>query len=53
MKNDKSFIISSTLNLYEYQSTFNLNMPIRGLMYFARLYEGYINTHNLNIKVKL
>lgn len=49
MKNDLSFIISSTLNLYEHQSTFNPNMPIRGLLYFARLYEDYIYEHNLNI----
>ena len=49
MKNDKSFIISSTLNLYEHQSTVNPNMPIRGLMYFARLYEGYISANGLDI----
>ncbi len=42
MKNDLSIIIASSLNLYEHQSTFNPNMPIRGLLYFARLYEAYI-----------
>ena len=49
MKNDLSFIISSTLNLYEHQSTFNPNMPIRGLIYFARLYEAYIKQHTLDV----
>ncbi len=49
MKNDMSFIVSSTLNLYEHQSTFNPNMPVRGLLYFARLYEAYIKQHSLNI----
>ena len=49
MKNDKSFIISSTLNLYEHQSTVNPNMPIRGFMYFAKLYEAYISMHKLDI----
>lgn len=49
MKNDISFIISSSLNLYEHQSTFNPNMPIRGLMYFARLYEAYIHEQEANI----
>ena len=49
MKNDMSFIISSTLNLYEHQSTFNPNMPLRGFMYFARLYEAYIKQHKLDI----
>ena|SRR5574344_570559 len=49
MKNDKSFIIASTINLYEHQSTNNPNMPIRGLLYFARLYEGYIAKNRLDI----
>lgn len=34
MKNDISFIIDCTLNLYEHQSTCNPNMPLRGLLYF-------------------
>ena len=42
MKNDVSFLIDSCLNLYEAQSTWNPNMPLRGLFYFSRLYEGYI-----------
>ena len=49
MKNDKSFIISSTLNLYEHQSTWNPNMPIRGLLYFARLYDAYIARNGFDI----
>ena len=49
MKNDLSFIVSATLNLYEHQSTFNANMPICGLMYFARLYEAYIKKNKLDI----
>ena len=49
MKNDISFIVSSTMNLYEHQSTLNYNMPIRGLLYFARLYDEYIKANNLNI----
>ena len=42
-------MISATLNLYEHQSTFNANMPIRGLLYFARLYEAYIKKNKLDI----
>jgi len=34
-KNDLSFLISNTLNLYEHQSSTNPNMPLRGLIYFA------------------
>lgn len=33
MKNDVSFLISDMLNIYEQQSTFNPNMPVRLLMY--------------------
>lgn len=49
MKNDLSFIISSAMNLYEHQSTFNPNMPIRGVFYFSRLYETYIAQYKLDI----
>lgn len=49
MKNDVSFLIDSYLTLWEQQSTFNPNMPIRGLMYFGNLYNSYIHTRGLNI----
>ena len=39
MKNDVSFIFDRTLNLYEHQSTYNPNMPLRGLFYFADIYR--------------
>lgn len=42
MKNDLSFVIGNTLNLYEHQSTWNLNMPLRGLFYFAQQFEGLL-----------
>ena len=42
IKNDISFLVGGTLNLYEHQSTYNPNLPIRGLIYLAHLYEGYI-----------
>lgn len=48
-KNDISFIVSGVLNLYEHQSSINPNMPLRGLLYFARQYEAYIKQHHLNI----
>ena len=43
MKNDVSFILDDQMVLLEHQSTYNPNMPLRGLLYFARLYEGMIN----------
>ncbi|MBR5127553.1 MAG: hypothetical protein IKU69_03895 [Roseburia sp.] len=42
MKNDVSFLICDILNLYEHQSTFSLNLPLRGLFYFARLYQKLV-----------
>lgn len=48
MKNDLSFLIANELNLYEHQSTLNRNMPLRGLLYLAKMYESYIETHELN-----
>lgn len=49
MKNDVSFLINSYLSLWEHQSTYNPNMPIRGLMYYGNLYNSYINERGLNI----
>lgn len=42
MKNDLSFMIGNTLNLYEHQSTWNANMPLRGMLYFAKQFEGLL-----------
>ncbi len=41
MKNDVSFIIVDEMNLWEHQSTFNPNMPMRFFIYAAKLYEKY------------
>ena len=49
VKNDVSFIIGNYINLYEHQSSFCPNMPIRGLIYLARLYKAYIDLNGLNI----
>lgn len=49
VKNDVSFIIGSYINLYEHQSSFCPNMPVRGLIYLARLYKAYIDMNELNI----
>lgn len=49
MKNDVSFLIGRYLNLYEAQATWCPNMPLRGLFYFSRLYQGYVKEHQLDI----
>ena len=39
LKNDMSFILNDWQNLFEQQSTFNPNQPLRGFFYFADLYK--------------
>ena len=43
MRNDVSFLVDSQMTLFEQQSTFNPNMPLRGLMYFAQLYQMHLS----------
>ena len=49
MKNDLSFLIDSRLSLYEHQSTWNPNMPLRGLFYFAQQYEGLVGAEGADV----
>ncbi len=49
MKNDVSFLLDSQMNLYEQQSTFNPNMPLRGFLYFSQLYLAYLNDKDVDI----
>ena len=49
MKNDVSFIVNSEISLYEHQSTYNPNMPVRQLMYLGRQYDKYIKRTKQNI----
>ena len=39
MHNDVSFMISDEMNMYEQQSTYNPNMPLRMLQYAGNLFE--------------
>ena len=39
MKNDVAFLVDFQLNLYEHQSTWNPNMPLRNLFYAAKEYQ--------------
>lgn len=49
MKNDCSFLIGHDINLYEHQSTYCPNMPIRGIIYLADAYRSIIEGENLNL----
>jgi hypothetical protein len=45
MKNDLSFLIASSLNLYEQQSSVNPNIPLRGFLYLSKLYQKLFGNH--------
>ena len=47
MKNDISFVIADTMNLYEQQASHNPNMPLRGFIYYGSLYAKYLETNRL------
>ena len=49
MKNDVSFIFNEYMNIYEQQSTYNPNIPLRELMYVSKLYGKYVHEKGLNI----
>lgn len=50
-KNDISFVLDSELMLYEHQSTVNPNMPLRDLIYVAKVWQGRIREQNIYGKV--
>ena len=50
MKNDISFIIDCNMCLYEHQSTYCPNMPLRGFLYFADLYKKQIKDIDLSVR---
>lgn len=47
VKNDQAFLLDMQLNLYEHQSTWNPNMPLRFLIYVAKEYQKLIRNHTL------
>lgn len=54
MKNDLSILVSETLSfyssleIYEQQSSYNPNIPVREFMYAGKLYDKYIHSAKLN-----
>lgn len=48
MHNDVSFLLAGEMNLYEQQSTYNPNMPLRMLQYAGSMYEQTIKRRRLN-----
>ena len=48
-KNDLSFLIDSQLAVFEHQSSYNPNMPLRGYIYMADALKKYIALNHLDI----
>ncbi len=53
VRNDVSFLYEymdeSYENLWEHESTYCPNMPLRGLIYFASLYKAYVDNVDISI----
>ncbi|MDD3278866.1 MAG: hypothetical protein PHG16_08265 [Lachnospiraceae bacterium] len=47
MENDLSFLINSQMFVYEHQSTYNKNIPLREFLYAATLYAGLTAQANI------
>lgn len=47
MKNDLAFILDLNLFLFEHQSTYNPNIPLRDLLYIASEYQKLVTTKSL------
>ena len=49
IRNDASFLLDSYLNLYEHQSTYNPNMPLRFLLYFSDLIRNLLKKQEYDL----
>ena len=47
MKNDVSFLIMHVMSLWEHQSSFNPNMPVRFFLHAGQLYDKYMNDNDI------
>lgn len=51
-KNDCAVCVQSSLALFEQQSSWNPNMPLRGFLYFAAEYAGWLARHKKDVHSK-
>ena len=49
MHNDVGILCADSFDLYEHQSTFNPNLPVRFLLYASKIYERHIISQKKNI----
>lgn len=53
IRNDAAFIIDMNLSIYEHQSTYNPNMPLRALIYLADILKPIVKKQNLYSRAKI
>ena len=51
--NDVSYILGGVFNLYEHQSTYNPNMPLRSFFYIAQTFEKMVDQKKLLSRVRV
>jgi hypothetical protein len=49
IRNDASFLIDAFWNLYEHQSTYNPNMPLRFMLYFSDMMWDFVDEKDYNM----
>ena len=49
IRNDASFLIDMNMSFYEYQSTYNPNMPLRSAIYYVNALEDWLRKKNLDL----
>ena len=47
VRNDAAFIVGTDINIYEHQSSYNPNMPLRALIYISQVLKGLIKNRDL------
>ncbi len=47
IRNDAAFILDTDINIYEHQSSYNPNMPLRSLKYYATILEDLVRNRDL------
>ncbi len=49
IRNDASFIIDTNINIYEHQSTYNPNMPLRSMIYYVNSLEDWLKQNGKDL----
>ena len=47
IRNDAAFIVDMNLNIYEHQSSYSRNMPLRSLIYISEILKPYVKNNDI------